>query len=51
MLLGLATAYAQLGDLRQAQSHLAEAIAYSPMRGERELYTAKLVWLKAVQAH
>ncbi|MEO6407926.1 MAG: tetratricopeptide repeat protein [Burkholderiaceae bacterium] len=49
--LWLATVYARLGDLSRAQSHLAEAIANSPTRGERELYTAKLARLKAGQAH
>jgi tetratricopeptide (TPR) repeat protein len=40
----------KLGDVDQASKHLALAREYSTTRGDRDLYSAKLAWLKA-QAH
>jgi len=46
--LGLASF--KLGDVDQASKHLSLAREYSTTRGDRDLYSAKLAWLKA-QAH
>ena len=43
----LAVANFKLGDLDQAQKHLKLAIENSPGRRERDLYAAKLAWLRA----
>jgi tetratricopeptide (TPR) repeat protein len=43
--LGLASF--KLGDIEQAGKHLALAREYSSTRGDRDLYSAKLAWLKA----
>lgn len=43
----LALALVRLGDEAQARHHLALAAEYSPTRGARELYAAKLAWLRA----
>jgi tetratricopeptide (TPR) repeat protein len=43
--LGLASF--KLGDLDRATKHLALAREYSTTRGDRDLYAAKLAWLKA----
>lgn len=37
----------KLGDVDQASKHLALAREYSTTRGDRDLYSAKLAWLKA----
>jgi tetratricopeptide (TPR) repeat protein len=37
----------KLGDLDRATKHLALAREYSTTRGDRDLYAAKLAWLKA----
>ncbi len=47
----LGATYLRLGDARRADSHLNAAIEASPSRGTRELYSAKLARLRAVQAH
>lgn len=43
----LAVAHLRLGDEPQARKHLALAAEYSPTRGDRDLYTAKLAWLRS----
>lgn len=43
----LAVAHFRLGDEPQARRHLALAAEYSPTRGDRDLYTAKLAWLRS----
>ena len=45
----LALANLRLGDADQAAKHLALAIENSPGHAERELYAAKLAWLRARQ--
>ena len=47
----LGATYARMGDAQRAATHLNAAIEASPNRGMRELYTAKLARLRAVQAH
>lgn len=42
----LGLAHYRLGDVRSAQQHLGLAIENSPTRGERDLYAAKLSWLR-----
>ena len=44
---GLAIAYLGLGDSRSAQRHLATALEASTNRRERDLYAAKLEWLRS----
>jgi tetratricopeptide (TPR) repeat protein len=41
----------KLGDVDQASKHLALAREYSTTRGDRDLYSAKLAWLKAQANH
>lgn len=43
----LALADFRLGDLERAQKQMALALESSTTRGDRDLYAAKLAWLKA----
>jgi tetratricopeptide (TPR) repeat protein len=43
----LAVANYRLGDLAQAHHHLARALEASSLRRDRDLYAAKLAWLRA----
>jgi tetratricopeptide (TPR) repeat protein len=45
--LGLASL--RLGDLDEARKHLALAVEYSPTRGDRDLYAAKLERMRATR--
>lgn len=47
----LALANFRLGDLDAARRQLAQARDNSTSRGDRELYAAKLAWLRSVGAH
>ena len=47
----LALANYQLGALDEARLHLARAMETSTARGDRDLYAAKLAWLRAHGAH
>lgn len=47
----LAVANYRLGDMTQAQKHLALAMSASTTKGDQALYAAKLAWLKSRQAH
>jgi Flp pilus assembly protein TadD len=46
----LGVAHWQLGDAEQARTHLALAAEASGDRSERDLYAAKLAWLRARQS-
>jgi hypothetical protein len=37
----------RLGDVEQARQHLARAMEYSTTRGDRDLYAAKLAWIRS----
>jgi tetratricopeptide (TPR) repeat protein len=43
----LGVANLRLGDLGEARKHLALAVEYSPTRGDRDVYTAKLEWIRS----
>lgn len=43
----LGVAHYKLGEIDAARRHLEEALRHSPTRGEKDLYAAKLEWLKA----
>jgi tetratricopeptide (TPR) repeat protein len=43
----LGVANLRLGDLGEARKHLALAAEYSPTRTDRDLYTAKLEWIRS----
>jgi tetratricopeptide (TPR) repeat protein len=45
----LALAHYRLGDVAEANKHLARALDASTSRGYRDLYVAKLAWLRAQQ--
>ncbi len=47
----LALANYQLGNLREADAHMAKALANSTTRGDHDLYSAKLDRLRAYEAH
>jgi Tfp pilus assembly protein PilF len=47
----LALANYQLGDLRQADAHMARALENSTTRGDHDLYAAKLDRIRAYEAH
>ena len=43
----LALAQFRLGDVEQARQHLARAMEYSTTRRDRDLYAAKLAWIRS----
>jgi hypothetical protein len=43
----LGLAHYGLGDVEQARRHMAQALEASGSRGDRELYSAKLDWIRA----
>lgn len=45
----LAVANFKLGDVEQARRHLDRALAGSTQRGDRDLYAAKLDWIRSLQ--
>ena len=45
----LGVASLRLGDLDEARKHLALAVEYSPTRGDRDLYAAKLERMRATR--
>jgi hypothetical protein len=47
----LGVAHYRLGDTERATKELSLAADVSASRGERELYSAKLDWLRTRQAH
>jgi len=47
----LALANYQLGNLREADAHMATALANSTTRGDHDLYSAKLDRIRAYEAH
>jgi Tfp pilus assembly protein PilF len=47
----LALAYYQLGNLREADIHMARALENSTTRGDHDLYAAKLDRIRAYEAH
>ncbi|GJJ01335.1 hypothetical protein RugamoR64_18730 [Duganella rhizosphaerae] len=47
----LALANYQLGNLREADAHMAKALANSTTRGDHDLYSAKLDRIRAYEAH